>query len=294
MPTHDNARLYLPSPAMAGSIHMAVERDTRGLQLSDEQRYSFFPASPFPLIAWVLEGELRIVEGSLDSQELRLSASLPRLGLIGAFRKPAASWTPGAVHAIWVSFYPEALSRLWGIRVEDYIDTIVPLKELVPDMARDTLARIGISDEPLFQQIESALQPMWQGSQAMDISAPDLRGWIASLSLRTTFHNAGVRGRQMQRRIKAYAGQSQRELQIFARVEEAFARSRIGYGETRSLTAVASDAGYSDQSHMGREIKRITGLSPKRFGERMRTDEAFWIYRLLNDYLQNGTINLKE
>lgn len=288
MPTYAHARLYLPSPVMAGCIHMAVERDTRGLQLSDEQRYSFYPASPLPLIAWILEGELRIVDGSPDAQELRLSASSPRLGLIGPFRKPAASWAPSAVHAIWVSFYPEALSRLWGIRAEDYMDTIVPLEGLVPDAARDALAGVGIGDEPLFQQIESVLQPMWQGSQAADTSAADLRGWIASLPARTAFPNADTGLRQKQRRIKVHAGQSQRDLQIFARVEEAFSRSRIGYGEIRSLTTVAADAGYSDQSHMGREIKRITGLPPKRFGERMRTDEAFWIYRLINDYLQNG------
>lgn len=288
MPTYAHARLYLPSPVMAGCIHMAVERDTRGLQLSDEQRYSFYPASPLPLIAWILEGELRIVDGSPDAQELRLSASSPRLGLIGPFRKPAASWAPSAVHAIWVSFYPEALSRLWGIRAEDYMDTIVPLEGLVPDAARDALAGVGIGDEPLFQQIESVLQPMWQGSQAADTSAADLRGWIASLPARTAFPNADKGLRQKQRRIKVHAGQSQRDLQIFARVEEAFSRSRIGYGEIRSLTTVAADAGYSDQSHMGREIKRITGLPPKRFGERMRTDEAFWIYRLINDYLQNG------
>lgn len=294
MPTLAHARLHFPSPAMEGCIHMAVERDTRGVPLSDEQRYNFYPASPLPLIAWVLDGDLRVVDGSPDAEELRLSASSPRLALIGPFRKPAASWAPGAVHAIWVSIYPEALLRLWNIRAEDYMDTIVPLEGLVPDTALDALTRIGMGDAPLFPQIESVLQPMWQGSEAADTCAADLRGWIASLSPQTATANAGVGVRQMQRRIKAHAGQSQRDLQIFARVEEAFARSGIGDGETKSLTTVASDAGYSDQSHMGREIKRVTGLPPKRFGERMRTDEAFWIYRLITEYLESRGSNLKE
>ncbi len=287
MQTHAQARLYLPSTSMYGCIHIAVERDTRGVQLNDEQRYSFYPASPLPLISLVLEGDLRAVEKSSDAEGLRFSASSPRIGLIGPFRKPAVSWSPDAVHAIWVSIYPEALWRLWGIRAEVYMDRIVPLEGLVPDSVHDALTQIGTGDKPIFQQIESALQPMWGGLKTSDIGAADLREWIASLSQQTVLPNVGVGLRQMQRRIKAYAAQSQRELKMFARVEEVFAHGGIRHGETESLTAVASDAGYSDQSHMGREIKRVTGLSPKKFSERIRNDETFWIYRLISQYLQN-------
>nr|WP_051506743.1 hypothetical protein [Chania multitudinisentens] len=214
------ARLYLPSPALAGCIHMAVERDTRGLQLSDEQRYSFYPASPLPLISWVLEGDLRIVEGSPGKEVRRLAASSPRLGLIGPFRKPAASWAPGAVHALWVSIYPDALSRLWSIRAEDYMDRVVPLEGLVPDATFDALARIGTGDEPSFQQIESALRPQWSSSPVADASTADLRAWIASLPPRTALPKAGAGLRQIQRRIKDHAGQSQRDLQIFAALKK--------------------------------------------------------------------------
>ncbi len=294
MPTHPHARLYFPSPEMEGLILVAAERDTREVQLNNEQRYNFYPASPLPLIAWIFEGDLRIVDGSPDDEDLRLSTSSPRLGLIGPFRKPAASWAPGAVHAIWVSVSPDALWRLWGIRAEDYMDMIVPLEELVSSAVFDALAQIGASDKPLFQQIESVLQSMWQGSQVVDTSSADLRGWIASLSQQVACTNASVGMRQMQRRIKACAGQSMRKLQIFARVEEVFAQLRNECSETKSLTMIASDAGYSDQSHMGREIRRVTGLPPKRFFERMQTDEAFWIYRLINEYLQNRGVNLIE
>ncbi|WP_154667028.1 helix-turn-helix domain-containing protein [Chania multitudinisentens] len=106
---------------------------------------------------------------------------------------------------------------------------------------------------------------------------------------------------QSWRRVAANSAADQRScraeparLANFRRVEEAFARSKIGYGEARSLASAATDTGYSDQSHMGREIKRITGLPPKQFSERMRTDEAFWIYRLINDHLQGGKADVEE
>ena len=51
------------------------------------------------------------------------------------------------------------------------------------------------------------------------------------------------------------------------------------------LATLASEAGFSDQSHMGREIRRITGLSPGRFDKLLAHDEAFWFYRLLERQL---------
>jgi AraC-like DNA-binding protein len=58
------------------------------------------------------------------------------------------------------------------------------------------------------------------------------------------------------------------------------------------LAAVAAESGYSDQSHLGREVKRVTGLPPARFAERMKTDEAFWMYRLLGEHLRGAADRL--
>ncbi len=87
--------------------------------------------------------------------------------------------------------------------------------------------------------------------------------------------------RQLQRQIKRWAGQSQRELQLYVRVERAF--DLLQQQEKTDWSALALQAGYSDQSHFGREVKRITGYSPARFAQRLQTDEAFWMYRLLGE-----------
>jgi AraC-like DNA-binding protein len=86
----------------------------------------------------------------------------------------------------------------------------------------------------------------------------------------------------LQRRVRDWTGQSYRDLQLFIRAEEAFLR-HLEARDSRSpdLAAVAADAGFADQSHMGREIRRVTGLSPVRLGERLQKDEAFWYYRLM-------------
>lgn len=48
-----------------------------------------------------------------------------------------------------------------------------------------------------------------------------------------------------------------------------------------NLAALALSAGFSDQSHMGREVRRVTGIPPGRFRQLIDTEEAFWFYRLI-------------
>ena len=55
--------------------------------------------------------------------------------------------------------------------------------------------------------------------------------------------------------------------------------SSLPPSDTPHLASLAADAGFADQSHLGREVRRVTGLPPGRLGELMRTDEAFWPHR---------------
>ena len=52
-------------------------------------------------------------------------------------------------------------------------------------------------------------------------------------------------------------------------------------GKKLDLADMAADLGYSDQSHMGRNVKEITGFSPAEFMDRYDEDETFWSFRLM-------------
>lgn len=285
------ARLLLPRPRLGGCIHLGVERDTRGCALADAQRFNYYPASPLPMMGWVLEGELRMVEDAADAAP-RLQPPLPRVVFAGPHRRPSASWSPGAVHALSVSFYPEALRQWLGLDIEAWIDRIVPLEAVLPTTICEPLLAIGRAPAPPgaptpFEQLEVALEPLWQGGPAGQ-ALPTLRGWMQAMAVRAAFSRTGAGLRRAQRRFRDWTGQSQRDLQVFARTEEALARASSGPTQAPPpLAAVAADAGFADQSHLGREVRRVTGLPPGRLGERMRTDEAFWFYRLLGEHLRD-------
>jgi len=116
---------------------------------------------------------------------------------------------------------------------------------------------------------------------------PTIHGWISSLAQRAALSELGIGVRQLQRKLKQLTGQSQRDLQIYARTERAMVYlADLNENSSVELADPAAEAGFSDQSHMGREIRRVSGMSLGQLEAFMRTDEAFYFYRLLRSSLQ--------
>jgi AraC-like DNA-binding protein len=288
MPLPSHACLHFPLPALGGCVFLGVERDTRNLQLTDDQRFNYYPATPLATISWIFEGDLRMVDEPNSASAVPLLApALPRVVLSGPQRKPSASWSPGAVHALTVGFYPEALSAVLGISVTSFMDRTVPLDKIVHGSLLTQLLGVGTQDSyDTFHQVEAALQPLWQAKQSVQ-AMPTIRGWLQTMLVRAAFTKSGAGIRRAQRRFKDWTGQSYRDLQLYERAERAMAHASAQPRDTAWDTAsLAADAGFADQSHLGREVRRMTGISPARLSELIRSEEAFWYYRLLSEHWQ--------
>lgn len=276
------ARMYIPSPALGACLMAGVERDTRGCTLDDAARFNYYPATPMAVISWIFEGSLHMVEEDEASHQLTIGPALPHMVFSGPQRKPTVSWSPGPVHALSVGFYPEALSRLVGQPIESCLDRHMPLEAVAPPpLLQACQAILDAGDHAPFATLEALFQPLWH-EPGRSSRGPYLGDWVRALATRAVHSTTGRSLRQLQRRIRDWTGQSYRDLQLFIRVEEAFVHHlRAHASPTSSLADIAADAGYADQSHMGREIRRVTGISPARFNERLANDEAFWYYRLI-------------
>ena len=123
---------------------------------------------------------------------------------------------------------------------------------------------------PYFTQLEVAIQQCARGAWAAG-GAATVHHWLTGLMMRMAATHTGIGLRQAQRQFKRQAGQSQRELQLYAQTERAFAFIPAA-GEPDLSAEVALQAGYSDQSHFGREVKRVSGFSPAQFAQSMKTD----------------------
>ncbi len=72
--------------------------------------------------------------------------------------------------------------------------------------------------------------------------------------------------RTVERHFTRITGRSPRQVRQIARAREAAARLRTG----EAIADVAYELGYADQSHLTRDVKRLTGYTP---AESQRRDE---------------------
>lgn len=284
----DSAYLHLPQTLLASCIFSGVERNTLGRTLSDQDRFNHYPASPLPQISWIFQGQLHMV---IENHERvpSLGPALPKIVVAGPQTKPCASWSPGPVHALSVAFYPEALAKLIQLPIRDICNRIEPLEALAPPAFFDLAnALFHQKSNSVFHALETLLLPLWQ-QQRQHHATPLLGEWIRSLLTRASFSDTGVGLRQWQRRIKQLTGQSQQDLDCFTKVEEVMLQIVDAPSQnTPPLADIAAASGFSDQSHMGRLVRRVTGASPARFLHLQQHEESFWFYRLLEGHLRQA------
>jgi AraC-like DNA-binding protein len=112
-----------------------------------------------------------------------------------------------------------------------------------------------------------------------------LKDWSRSLALRAAFSGLGRSTRQIARRIKSWTGVSERDLRglghaehLYAKLHDAIENGGVDWAE------LAAAAGFADQPHMIRQIRRSSGFTPEQLRQRAGDHEAFWGYRLLRQY----------
>lgn len=288
---HSSAQLLSPRVSLAGCLFGAVVRDTRRLALDEAHRFNFFPASPLCTMSWFFEGASHLAslsntgmsEGSIAINE----APEPAMFVTGPQRRPVISWNPGSVYAMTVAFYPEAWSALFEGEVGSFVDRTAPFEEVARGPMLDLLREVmAPGDAPArFRRLEDILEPIWRRTRpAGGQAAYWLQDWARALALRAATSAAGQSARQVQRRIKAWTGLNQRELNALSRTEKMFAAaSQLPSPATADLAQFAVETGFADQSHMGRHVRRVTGLSPSRLGAMIHSHEPLWCYRLLGE-----------
>ncbi len=133
------------------------------------------------------------------------------------------------------------------------------------------------------QQLEDFLEPRWHACRPPQ-PLPTLRygDWAAHLAQRAALSAPGRSLRQLERRIKRWAGLPLRELRGFGKAEQAFFDTIAADAAQGSVkwADVAAGAGFSDQSHLCRVTRRITGYAPQALYEGIYGHEAFWAYRI--------------
>ena len=274
-------RLWLPPLALAGCVRGVMMRDTRGRQLDGVQRENYFPATPLVQLFWWAEGHsewLATPGFSVPPPQRRHAPFM----FGGPFTLPSHTRNPGEMAAFKLLMLPDAFIALTGIALDRHVNQVVDARELLPAdwLAWAEAMGAAADDEARLGLLEAFLLPRWQ---ALGSERPGHRyaAWTEALAVRAATSAAGRSLRQLERRIKAWAGLPMRELRAVSRAENAFyAVAAAEGGGSVNWADIAADNDYADQSHLCRETRRLTGFSPEDLRRRIQSEEAFWAYRL--------------
>ncbi|MDG0831793.1 AraC family transcriptional regulator [Pelomonas saccharophila] len=271
----------MPPLALAGCVRGVMLRDTRGRSLDALQRENYFPATPLVSLFWWAEGGSEWLATPGFSTPPAEPCHAPVL-FAGPFTLPTHTRNPGEVSAFKLLMLPDAFAALTDVAPDRHVNRVVDAREVLPPDWCDWAASLGAAadDATRLRLLEGFLLPRWQ---ALGAQRPGQRyaAWTEALAVRAATSAAGRSLRQLERRIKAWAGLPLRELRAVSRAEAAFyavaaAEGRPGF----NWADIAAETDYADQSHLCRETRRLTGFSPEELRRRIRAEEAFWAYRL--------------
>ena len=280
MPHSATTRLLVPPYALSACVRAIITRSTVESPLTDPRdRFNHSPATPLCTIAWFIEGE----------GELVIPAGLPaapapvRAVFAGPQTRPTTSWNPGPVRLFMVMFYPQALQAISGIDMVSCVDRWAALDDVLGAewQALSDVILAAPDDGARLALLEQFLAPLWQAARPKGPAA--LAGdWVRHLAWQAADTPFGRGVRNIERRIKARAGQSLRSLLRLRRAEQSFFEARDqARASPANLADVAAQGGYADQAHLCREVRDITGHSPGKFLRLLQSgDESYWIYRI--------------
>lgn len=151
---------------------------------------------------------------------------------------------------VGLRFRPGVLPRLLGVPAVELRDRRVPLDELrrLPAAARltEVVAELAAA-RPRGETTPWSLSTLSHVTRGLAAGAP-----VADLA-----REIGWSSRTLQRQCNAVYGYGPATLRRILRFRRAVAMVRDG----RPLAAVATEAGYADQSHLHREVRELSGLA---------------------------------
>lgn len=179
-----------------------------------------------------------------------------------------AGWTirlPESTRAVGVRVRPGVAQELFKTDMTRLRDRRVPLADLVGDRSTAVLrSRLDAqpSDRARAEHLVGAVTDWLHRADSDD----RLPGGVASCLGRASWNVSelaaatSLTSRQFQRRCLAAFGYGPATLRAILRLQRFMAFARRAPGST--LTELAHASGFSDQAHLNRESRRISGLTP--------------------------------
>lgn len=218
-------------------------------------------ASVSPKLAFQYEGRMTLKYASNEEQVFR-----------SGFQAQANSFyqivSQEKVGVFGVYFHPHITTLLFGVPADVLTNTNIEIGELLGNEGKELEEQIILSKSTqeriklISDFILSKKNHIQQDARYFALAAQQIvvcKGQIDVLSLSADYC---LSQRQFERKFKELTGFSPKMFSRIVRFEECIRKAVI---EKQSMTTVAVELGYYDQSHMIRDFREFSGQNPKSY-----------------------------
>ncbi len=227
------------------------------------------PANTYACLNVVTVGDVKICGASGEP--------LPHLFLTGSFTAPVRTFASAPLSSLSIVFQPWLLQRWFDLDLRNLVNAIVDgadVPRLTSLAAVDALR--SATSQPSLLDLALKILSLPQSDFGREASAmADLLFETQSIS--ETALQYGMSVRQFERRFGRNFGLSPKKWLQIRRFEGSLIRLA---NDNESLTSVATEAGYADQSHMTRDYRCTAGLTPNQTkGGIIKNEPGYWAFK---------------
>jgi AraC-like DNA-binding protein len=200
----------------------------------------------------------------------------PRSMVVGQITAAVVIAPSGGVDLVGIRLQPWGACSLLPIPATELRDVLLPLDSLVADMARDLPDELREDSTPATRAATVFGYVARHSRRASPGPRSRARAIVAEVTrqpepttVRQLAARLGLGERQVERELDRHVGLRPKMLLRIARFQRALAVARGN--ETLSWSAVATRAGYYDQSHLTHEFRRFAACTPSEFLGRDRS-----------------------
>lgn len=263
--------IHLPSPGLADCVRSALVTHLPG------GRY-ILPAALHPVLLVIVQGGIVVLRDDVD-------VPLPRLALCGGTRGPRDARAEAGTRIVTLSLLPGGVGALFGMPAGALMEEAVDLAEVLDGAGRGLLARFVDGLAPA-AAMQDDLPRLWGLLEALRCGAGDRADlWVPpsllSLPGAALAAQFGLGQRQFERRFRESYGQPLRSYRQQLRCSRLLLALGAAMRPADGWAEIAVAAGYADQAHLCRDVRRFTGHSPACLLAGVAGDDpAFWPYRI--------------
>ena len=208
----------------------------------------------------------RLIFQDIDNFEPIISAGskMPSCYLSGLDTKPTEAFWYESFSHFGVSFYPNALYKIWGVNSVDFVDktpdffdvekTILPLKL---KEAKSHEERVLILSNYFFSKIQNKKIDFFSDFILLKNEIYNTK------DLSVLLKEFKISERQFQRKFKSAIGITYKNFSRLSRFEKSL--ELISNDKASNFTQIAYDLGFADQSHLIKNFNEFAGCTPLEF-----------------------------